>query len=65
MNKLLRGNFEVKKNLEISTNDHETNTADEFRKRALESIGGSMVFVERDLLLWDDVDHIGDQNSST
>ena len=26
---------------------------DEFRKRAIESVSGSMVFIEKDMTLWD------------
>jgi hypothetical protein len=55
MTKLLKGNFQVKQNIEVPNEEKELNTAAEFRKKALESIGGSMVFVERKKLLWDDI----------
>ena len=55
MNKLLKGNFQVKQNVEAPEENKELDTAAEFRKKALESIGGSMVFVERKKLLWDEI----------
>ena len=57
MDELLRGNFKVKnpvKESDISTNKeegHET-IARELKKRALASLGGSMVYVDRDTLTW-------------
>lgn len=57
MNKLLKGNFDVKRKVEVTENkDEETTLANEFRRKALESIGGSMVFVEREKLFWEDTD---------
>ncbi len=57
MSELLKGNFEVKNT--VVANEHQDPSADmrsEFRKKALESIGGSMVFVEREKLFWEDPD---------
>lgn len=55
MSSFLKGNFEVKHKVE---DKKETSEADrlkeEFRKKALESIGGSMVFVERSKLFWEE-----------
>ena len=34
----------------------------EYRKKALESIGGSMVFVEREKLFWDGADVDNEKN---
>lgn len=55
MSELLKGNFDVKRKVDLSDRQ---DTADdlkaEFRKKALESIGGSMVFVEREQLFWED-----------
>ncbi len=57
MNKLLKGNFDVKRKVELTENKDEVTTlANEFRRKALESIGGSMVFVEREKLFWEDTD---------
>jgi outer membrane lipopolysaccharide assembly protein LptE/RlpB len=57
MNKLLKGNFDVKRKVEVTENkDEEATLANEFRRKALESIGGSMVFVEREKLFWEDTD---------
>lgn len=57
MTGLLKGNFDVKRKVE--SNEQKDEAADlksEFRKKALESIGGSMVFVEREKLFWEDTD---------
>ena len=54
MSELLKGNFTVKNKVEVNVENEEAHTMNEFRKKALESIGGSMVFVERDKLFWDD-----------
>ena len=53
MSELLKGNFTVKNKVEVNVENEEANTINEFRKKAIESIGGSMVFVERDRLFWD------------
>jgi len=52
MSDLLRGNFKVKNKVELK--EEEVDANDEYRKKALNSIGGSMVFVERNKLLWDE-----------
>lgn len=55
MNDLLRGNFKVKREVTADeTVDAEKAFNDEFRKKAMESIGGSMVFIEREKLFWDE-----------
>jgi len=51
MGNILRGNFKTKK--EVQNKDN-TQKKDDYKQRALNSIGGSMVFVERDLLFWND-----------
>ena len=54
MTNLLKGNFQVKH--EVAVNEQRDEAAEfktEYRKKALESIGGSMVFVERERLFWD------------
>lgn len=56
MSELLKGNFKTKHKVEASEKNEATELASEFRKKALESIGGSMVFVEREKLFWEDVD---------
>lgn len=51
MTDLLKGNFQPKEQVkaEESTPDPKA----EYRKKALESIGGSMVFVDRETLTYD------------
>jgi hypothetical protein len=55
MTELLKGNFEVKRTVQsVEHKDEAAELKSEFRKKALESIGGSMVFVEREKLFWED-----------
>lgn len=57
MSELLKGNFDVKRKVESNRKqDEAADLKSEFRKKALESIGGSMVFVEREKLFWEDPD---------
>ena len=51
MDNLLKGNFKTKKEV---LNKENNQKKDDYKQRALNSIGGSMVFVERDLLFWND-----------
>jgi hypothetical protein len=59
---ILKGNYKIKKQIkekEISIDEQEK-LKEELKERALASLGGSMVYVERDKLFWDGSD-IGDQ----
>jgi len=57
MSDLLKGNFQVKREVVVNEKrDEATEFKNEYRKKALESIGGSMVFVEREKLFWDGAD---------
>ena len=59
---ILKGNYKIKKQIkekEISLDEQEI-LKKELKERALASLGGSMVYVERDKLFWDGSD-IGDQ----
>ena len=47
---LLKANFDVK---EVKADESLPDPKAEFKKRAIENIGGSMVFVEREQLTWD------------
>lgn len=52
MSDFLKGNYDLDE--KIVDDSDETNSAkDEFKKKALNSIGGSMVFVEREQYVWD------------
>lgn len=51
MTDLLRGNFQVAN--PVQAEDAQSDQRAQFRKRALENISGSMVFVEDQLLYWD------------
>jgi len=61
MSGLLRGNFAVKRKIDVNEKNETADLATEFRKKALESIGGSMVFVEREKLFWEDPDSAEDK----
>ena len=52
---ILKGNYKIKKQIkekESSINENEK-IKKELKERALASLGGSMVYVERDKLFWD------------
>ena len=54
MSDLLKGNFTTKKAVTKPEDTTETSSVqEEFKKAALNSIGGSMVYVERTDLTWD------------
>lgn len=64
MSELLKGNFQVKRKIVVNEErDEAAEFRDEYRKKALESIGGSMVFVEREKLFWDGGIEEGGKNS--
>ena len=54
MESLLKGNFEPKQ--QVNPDDTPPDPKAEYRKKAIENIGGSMVFVEREQLYWDGKD---------
>ncbi|XQW85827.1 hypothetical protein ACOYR1_03545 [Thalassotalea piscium] len=53
MSDLLKGNFTTKKEVKKPEENKDTSVQQEFKKAALNSIGGSMVYVERTDLTWD------------
>ena len=53
MEELLKGNFKVKKPVVLEESDNKPAFETEYRRRALASIGGSMVFMERTRLVWE------------
>jgi hypothetical protein len=62
MSEFMKGNFTVKRPVEekIETvEDGKAASKAEFRRKAIQSVGGSMVFVEMDQLYWDD-EAVGD-----
>ena len=48
MSKLLKGNYDLEKEII----DDEDKQKDDFVEKAINSIGGSMVFVERGKMIW-------------
>ena len=53
MTDILRGNYELKKNIKREDHIDEIGDAALLKKKAFHSIGGSMVFVERKKAYWD------------
>ncbi len=52
MSDFLKGTYTVDKEI-VDETAKATIAKDEFKKKALNSIGGSMVFVEREKYVWD------------
>ncbi len=55
MDEFLKGNFKIKKEVTesaISADGKEQNLKGKLRKAALHTIGGSMVYMERNMLSW-------------
>lgn len=50
---VLKGNFKVKNPVKIEDKKDNVSVQQELKKRALASIGGSMVYMERTDLVWD------------
>lgn len=48
---MLKANFDPK--AQVKADEPQPDAKAEYRKKAIESIGGSMVFVERQTLFWD------------
>ena len=53
MEDILKGNFQVKNPVVLQEKEAEKSFDEEYRKRVLASIGGSMVFMERTILVWE------------
>ncbi len=53
MTNLLKGNFTTQKKVEVEKQSDKETLEQQFKKAALGSIGGSMVYVERTNLTWD------------
>ncbi len=52
MSDFLKGNYKIDKEI-VESSKPENEIEAEFREKAINSIGGSMVFVERSKLVWD------------
>ena len=50
---VLKGNFKVKNAVKIDDQNKVPSFQEEYKKKALASIGGSMVYMERTNLTWD------------
>jgi len=55
MTKILKGNFEVKKQVNDEEKEAEINELeDQFEKEALKHLGGSIAFVSKRKVLWEE-----------
>jgi len=50
---VLKGNFKVKKEVTLKEDKKEVSVREQLRERALASLGGSMVYMERTDLTWE------------
>ncbi len=52
---ILKGNYKINKKIKEKNNsiDKQQKLKNDLKERALASLGGSMVYVERDKLFWD------------
>ena len=55
MDEILKGNFKVKNPIDLALENKQNKLSlkEQVRQRALASLGGSMVYVERSQLIWD------------
>lgn len=53
MSEFLKGNFQTKRTVIEKAAEAPRSTAEELRRVALSSLGGSMVYMERNELTWD------------
>ena len=56
MSEFLNGNFQVKRPVKETVtqkDDQQASFKEQYRRKAINSVGGSMVFVEMDQLIWD------------
>jgi len=51
MSKLLKGNFDLKNNIDAPEVDE--NASDKLEREAISSLGGSIAFVSKKKVLWD------------
>lgn len=52
MSEFLKGNYELKVEIELHKDDVEASTTDEFERKALSKLGGSICFVSKKGFLW-------------
>ena len=52
MSEFLKGNYELKVEIEEKKEDAETSAIDEFERKALSRLGGSICFVSKKGFLW-------------
>ncbi|MBF0103985.1 MAG: hypothetical protein HQM16_01550 [Deltaproteobacteria bacterium] len=55
-NDILKGNYQVPKKAQVNQSEINRNNKDpkeDFKQKVLSSLGGSMVYMDRDKLIWD------------
>jgi hypothetical protein len=61
MSELLKGNFKIKKSVDSSHEGEEESLENRFEKEALKKLGGSIAFVSKKKVLWDEKDSKSDK----
>ena len=61
MSELLKGNFKIKKSVDSSGEGSEGSLENRFEKEALKKLGGSIAFVSKKKVLWDEKDSKSDK----
>ena len=56
MNEILKGNFKTKNKVSSSESAKDDSLENRFEKEALKKLGGSIAFVSKKKVLWDEVD---------
>ena len=59
MSELLKGNFKIKKSVDSFHEGEEESLENRFEKEALKKLGGSIAFVSKKKVLWDEKDFKG------
>lgn len=56
MNEILKGNFKTEREVSSLDTKEESSLEDRFEKEALKKLGGSIAFVSKKKVLWDEKD---------
>jgi hypothetical protein len=61
MSEFLKGNFKIKKSVNSPSEGEEGSLESRFEKEALKKLGGSIAFVSKKKVLWDEKDFKDDK----
>ena len=53
MSSLIKGNYDLKKKVEVKKEDNKDSLEDKFEKEAMKHFGGSIAFVKKKKVEWD------------